>query len=234
MTITDEPHRTDKQRLLGACFVFRALDDPARRELASHAYARSCRAGETIFRMGDAGQAMMAVARGTVRISVPTPGARQFVIADLAAGEVFGEIAVLDGGARSADATALTNCELVVLERRDVLALLERHPQAALKLLALLSARLRATDERMTEIAFLDVPTRLARTLLRATAGSPGNASVQRLSLSQSELAAMVGSTRENVNRCLGAWQRGGLVELRSGWLVIIDRAALAAIADGG
>ncbi|MEX6505771.1 Crp/Fnr family transcriptional regulator [Jiella sp. M17.18] len=223
----------DREKLLSGCFIFQALDERDRRELASYAYCKSYRAGEPIFLMGSAGQSMMAIVAGSVRISVVTPNAREIVLADLSKGEVFGEMALIDGGERSALATALTNTTLLVLDRRDVFALLERQPKSALKLLELLCKRLRQSDERMTELAFLDVPSRLARTLIRAidSPGCPVCAQGAKLSFSQSELANMIGSSRENVNRCLKAWQRRGVIDMKNGWLIIPDRAALQALA---
>ncbi|MCB8837535.1 Crp/Fnr family transcriptional regulator [Aurantimonas sp. VKM B-3413] len=223
----------DRERLLGSCVIFQALDERNRRELASYAFTRRYQAGDPIFQMGSPGQSMMAIVVGTVRISVITHKAREIVLTDLNPGEVFGEMALIDGGERSAAATALTNCTLLVLERRDVFALLERHPKSALKLLELLCHRLRRSDERMTELAFLEIPARLAKALLRAIE-SPGchvGKQGAKLAMSQTELANIIGSSRENVNRCLKAWQRRGLVDLRNGWLIVPDKAALEALA---
>src|SRR6202040_4430389 len=102
-----------------------------------------------------------------------------------------------DGKPRSANATALTNCELVVLERRDLRPFLERNPAACMKLMEILCARIRRSDERMSDIAFFDLPVRLAKTLLHYQPQGRGPA---KLSLSQRELAEMAGGTRENVN----------------------------------
>ena len=172
VTAAQERSADERDALLGACFVFRALDAPARRELASYAYPKEHAAGAPIFRMGSPGQSMMAIVAGSVRISVTTRKGREIALADLSAGEVFGEIALIDGGERCADATALTRCTLLALDRRDVFAMLERHPASALKLLEMLCQRLRHTDERMAEIAFLDIPTRLAHALLQGDRGA--------------------------------------------------------------
>ena len=149
-------------------------------------------------------------------------------MADLPAGELLGEVALLDGKERSADATALTKCELVVLERRDVVAFLEKRPDVCLKLLELMCARLRKSDQRMSDIAFLELSVRLAKVLLDRTGRAGAKA---KLSLSQAELASMIHATRENVNRCLRNWQRQGIVDLDERWIVILQREALGAIA---
>src|SRR5580700_8462246 len=206
-------------KLLEKCALFDALDEHGRQELISHAWPRNVGAGEPICRLGDPGHNMMAIVVGTVRISLPTARGREIILADLPAGELFGEIAMLDGKPRSANATALTKCELLVLERRDVLPVLEKYPAACLKMMEILCARIRRSDERMSEIAFFDLPARLAKTLLHYPA--PGH-DPPRLSLSQSELADMAGGTRENVNRCMREWQRRGILELRDRWTIIL------------
>jgi CRP-like cAMP-binding protein len=162
---------------------------------------------------------MMAVLTGTVRISMPTVKGKEVILGDLYAGELFGEIAMLDGKPRSANATALTKCELLVLDRRNVIPFLEKHPVVCLQLMELLCARIRRSDERMADLAFFELPTRLAKLLLSYGSEKPGKE--MRLSLSQTELAEMVGATRENVNRCLRDWHRRGLVKLQGGWTVI-------------
>lgn len=209
-------------------FLFRALDDASRQELATR--ARRCRhaAGDPVFHLGDPGQSMMAVVSGTVRISLVTSRGGDLVLADLGPGEVFGEVALLDGRERSAAARALTDCELLVLDRRDVVPLLERRPDLCLRLLSLLCGRLRRSDERMADIAFSELPTRLAKTLLAQAGALAG----ERLHVSQSELAGMVGSARENVNRHLRDWRRRGIVDLGKGWVAVTRPAELAAIAE--
>lgn len=220
--------RTVTPSPLDGGLLFRALDEAARDELVNR--ARRCRyaAGDPVFHLGDPGQSMMAVLSGTVRISLVTSRGRDVVLADLGPGEVFGEVALLDGRDRSAGARALTDCELLVLDRRDVVPLLERRPDLCLRLLSLLCGRLRRSDERMADIAFSELPTRLAKTLLAQAGASAG----ERLRLSQGELADMVGSARENVNRHLSDWRRRGIVELGKGWVEVRRPAELAAIAE--
>jgi len=115
-----------------------------------------------------------------------------------------------------------------VLERRDVVAFLEKRPDVCLKLLELMCARLRKSDQRMSDIAFLELSVRLAKVLLDRTGRAGAKA---KLSLSQAELASMIHATRENVNRCLRNWQRQGIVDLDERWIVILQREALGAIA---
>jgi CRP-like cAMP-binding protein len=108
---------------------------------------------------------------------------------------------------------------------------LEKRPDVCLKLLELMCARLRKSDQRMSDIAFLELSVRLAKVLL-SRIGLPGRAGGKsKLSLSQTELANMINATRPNVNRCLRNWQRQGIVDLDERWIVVLQREALGAIA---
>jgi CRP/FNR family transcriptional regulator, cyclic AMP receptor protein len=159
-----------------------------------------------------------------VRISLPMIKGKEIILADLPTGELFGEIAMLDGKPRSANATALTKCELMVLERQHVVGALTKSPAACLKLMELLCSRIRRSDERMTHNSFFELPTRLAKVLLTYPDKANGGL---RLSLSQTELAEMAAGTRENVNRCLRDWQRRGIVDLKGGWTTILKMEEL-------
>jgi len=214
------------RKLMEECTLFSGLDQKARHEIAAYARPRNFIAGESICRLGDPGDSMMAVVLGTVRISLPAIKGKEIILADLQTGEFFGEIALLDGKTRSANATAYTKCELIVLDRRDVLPFLKRNPVACVRLMEMLCARIRRSDERMADIAFLDLPARLAKTILHYPRASRSAGTI-KLSLSQSELAAMAGGTRENVNRCLRNWQRRGILELKDRWTIIRQPDAL-------
>jgi CRP/FNR family transcriptional regulator, cyclic AMP receptor protein len=214
------------RKLFEKCAIFSALDEHQRQELAAHARPRSFGINEPIFHLGDPGDSMMAVIVGTVRISLPAPKGREIIFGDLSSGELFGEIALLDGKPRSANATALSKCELMVLDRRDLLPFLQRNPAACMNLLQLVCARIRRSDERMADIAFYDLPVRLAKTLLHYPAqGRPA-----KLSLTQRELAEMTGATRENVNRCLREWQRRGILDLKDRWTIILKPEVLESL----
>ena len=216
-------------KALEKCALFSSLDEKARDEVAAYARSRNFSAGESICRLGDDGGSMMAVVVGTVRISLPTVRGKEIILADLRPGELFGEIALLDGRPRSANATALTNCQLMVLARRDVLSFLETNHAACMKLMEILCARIRRSDERMADIAFFNLPVRLAKILLSY---QPQGRGATKLSLSQSELAEMAGGTREKVNRCLRDWQRQGVLELKNRWTIILKPEALRELLD--
>ena len=217
------------RKLLEKCALFSSLDEKARRDIAAYAVPRSFKVGEPICRLGDHGDSMMAVVVGTVRISRPTSRGKEVILADLRSGELFGEIALLDGKPRSANVVALTNCELMVLERRNVVPFLDHNPAACMKLMEILCARIRRSDERMSDIAFFNLPVRLAKILLNY---QPDVHAGTKLSLSQSELAEMVGATREKVNRCLRDWQRQGIIELKNRWTIIRKPEALHVLVE--
>jgi CRP-like cAMP-binding protein len=223
----------DGRQLLGECVLFRGLGTVEKNALFSRIRIRSFAAGETIFLMGSPGGNMMAVLSGKVRISVRSQQGRELLLAILFPGEVFGEIALLDGKQRTADATAMTNCSLAMLERREILAFFERNPTAWPNIVSLLCDRLRKTDEHLTEVAFLQLPARLAKALLRGLSvdTQPGQQADQ-IQLSQRELGNLIGAARESVNKCLRGWQDEGIISVKGGVITIRNRAALESLAE--
>jgi CRP-like cAMP-binding protein len=227
----------DARRLLGECSLFRHLDPQERNALTARVRLRQFAPGETIFLMGSPGQSMMAVISGKVRISIPSAEGKEIVLALLVQGDVFGEIALLDGKERTADARAVTACEIAILERREVLPFLREHADACLRLVELLCDRLRRTDQQIAEVALLPVSARLAKTLLRLAKAdrrpAPGRVGVL-IPVSQRELGNMVGATRESVNKCLRDWQRERLVRVDEGNVILLDEPALEEMTEFG
>jgi CRP-like cAMP-binding protein len=207
---------------LRGSFLFPLLGPEERERFIAAARARSWRAGTTIFAQGDPGTSMMLVRTGSVRIGYPTPDGRSFLLAELGPGGVFGEIALLDGGPRSADATAATDCTLLVFERRDFLPLLQRNWRLAEAVLQVVCARLRSADAHIAELAFSDLPVRLAKALVARAQPNPDGGPAY-VSDTQGTLAAMVGGSRETVNRCLRKWQRTGLIAIAEGRIYLSD-----------
>jgi CRP-like cAMP-binding protein len=154
------------------------------------------------------------------------------IIADFGPGEILGEIALLDGRGRSADASAVRTCELIVLERRRLLPFLMDRPALCIDLLVLLCGKLRLADDRSIDYAFLNLRGRLAKVLLEKAVPVRELAPEGRLGLTQGELAAMVGVSRENVNRQLKEWQRQHLIALSQGWITLHDRPRLQRLVD--
>jgi CRP/FNR family cyclic AMP-dependent transcriptional regulator len=225
----------DARRMLGECYLFHELDAQERALLFGRVRVRVYEPGETIFLMGSPGDSMMAVLSGSVRISVPSPDGKEIVLAILQQKEVFGEIALLDGKERTADAKAMTACSLAILERREVLSFLDRHPHVWPKIVEVLCSRLRNTDQHIAELALLELPARLAKALLRLaqTEDQPveGRATLQ-VQLSQRELGNICGATRESVNKCLRDWQRRGIVRIEESLVTLANRTALEELAE--
>jgi CRP-like cAMP-binding protein len=208
------------------------LTDAERTALAPGLRRRRYARGQVIFVTGDPGTGLYLVERGRVKLLRASAEGRELVLRVAGPGEVFGELALLDDEPRSADAVALEPCQLLLLAAADFRRFLDGQPGVARRLLALLSRRLRATTRQAEEAAFLGVPARLARllvTLAEAEAdGPPGAAGVTLgARLTQAELAALIGATRESVNRCLGDYERRGLVRRDGGRLTVLRPEAL-------
>ena len=190
-------------------------------------------AGQNIFMMGEPGTSMMAVLNGEVRISVSSSG-RELILTILHPGEFFGEIAMLDGNHRTADAQAVTDCDLAVLNRADVLDFFHHQPEAVMSLVEVLCERLRETDQHFGDVALLPLPVRLAKVLLRVAKLDevrPPRGPITQIHFAQRELANMIGAARESVNKCLRQWQQSGIVRVDASSITITNPAALVEIA---
>ena len=138
---------------LGQCVLFQHLVPAVRDKIVARAKIHSFAARRTIFSTGAMRNSLMAVLRGNVQITATSPDGGEIVLAIFHPGDVFGEIALLDGKERSANARAMTGCEIAVIERSDVLEMLEHHPEAWRGFVEVLCARLRATDDQLAEIS---------------------------------------------------------------------------------
>jgi CRP/FNR family transcriptional regulator, cyclic AMP receptor protein len=186
--------------------------------------------GETVFSMGDSSGFMLAVVTGCVQISIPSADGKEIILAIMKTGDIFGEIGLLDGKERTADARATTAACVAVLDRRDVLKVLESDPKALMNVVTLLCERLRRTTVQVADVALLDVPTRLAKLLVRMVRVADIEIAGQHpavVSLSQRELGNLVGATRESVNKCLRGWQEAGIVKVDNNRIKITKPAAL-------
>jgi CRP-like cAMP-binding protein len=203
--------------------------------LAAYASVIHHNARSIIFRQGDPGTSMMAVLSGRVRICSFSSEGREVTLNIVRKGEFFGEIALLDGKTRTAEAVAIEPTDLLVLERRHFLPWLEAHPSVCLRMFNVLCDRLRRTSTQLEDTLFLEVPCRLARCLVRLAAafGVPGKEGTRiDVKLSQQQLGTLVGITRESTNKHLSEWQRDGLISLTSGMITIRDPDRLRELAD--
>jgi CRP/FNR family transcriptional regulator, cyclic AMP receptor protein len=204
-------------------------------QLDSHARQATYRAGQRIFSKGDEGFGLLAVMSGLVKISVLAEDGREIALNMIGPNEIFGEIALFDGKPRTADATALIACELIILDRRDFLPLVAKHPAMAIKLLEILSSRLRRTTEQVEDLSFGNLKTRLAKTLLGLAEAQGMAASPQpKVEITQKELGYAIGLSRESTNRYLREWQEAGYVTLRKGACIINRRDRLAQLIANG
>jgi CRP/FNR family cyclic AMP-dependent transcriptional regulator len=225
----------EAHRLLENCVLFGGLSTDERAAISAQARIQTYNAGETVFAMGSPGDQMMALLSGAIRISVPFPEGKELFLATIHPGEIFGELAVLDGNERSADALAESACTLAVLDRTAVLSFFERNPSVWPKLVRVLVQRLRRTDQAFAEVALLQLPVRLAKTILRILNRETNSTVVKtsKIPFSQRELANMVGSTRESVNKCFRNWQkRDGIVQISKGSIIITNRRAFERLAE--
>jgi CRP-like cAMP-binding protein len=183
-----------------------------------------------IFQKGDPGTSMMAVLNGRVRIGAYSEEGREIILNIIESGQLFGEVALLDQKKRSADATAMGETRLLVLDRRDFIPFLERKPKIVIQLLYVLCERVRQTSELVESIAFLEFNARLAKLLLQL-ADRYGQETDQGLlidlRISQSDLGHLIASSRESVNRQLNAWAQDGIISQEQGRITILDRDKL-------
>ena len=225
----------EARKLLADCTLFRGLNADQRKILVARARVRAFSTGDVIFLMGSPGDSMMAVLNGNVRISAASSEGKEIVLAIMHPGDVFGEIALLDGKGRTADAKAMTACNLAILERRDVLSFFEHHPGARRASFKYFANGYASPLNNLPRWLFLDLPMRLAKTLLRmAPVGltASGGRSTPKIHLSQRELGNIVGATRESVNKCLREWQHSGMIKIEDNLITIKNRPALKTLAE--
>lgn len=206
------------------------------RALASRGRARSYPAGATIFREGAPGDSLHIIIEGAVRVSVVSPSGVEATIALLGPGEFVGDLALLDGKPRSASAIASQRTKTLIVTRESFRRWLSRRPKAALALLETLSQRVRTTDEALADLSFLDLPHRLAKRLVylanaHAEVRTEDASGRVRLRITQSELASMLGVSRESVNKQLSRFAQAGWLALGRGSITLIDAPALSEFA---
>lgn len=227
----------DPQARAAALRAFRLFCDLEPDSLADLAQGlRHCHwsAGALIFSRGDAGDHLLAVISGRIRLSLSSAQGREIVLTTLGPGEILGEIALVDGHARSADATAVHDTTCLSLSRQRFEAVARRRPDLGLALARHLALHVRRTNFQMESIALYDLQARLVRFLLYALSREAGKGSHRRLSLdlSQSEIAAILGASRPKINMAFGALAAAGAVT-RDGAALICDAELLARMADG-
>ncbi len=228
------PRILDKLAPLRNHPLFREFPPSVIEHFGTYMTRRSVRRGATIFSKGDPGTGLMAVLWGSVKISVPTADGREAVLNIINPGEIFGEIALLDGRPRTADAVAMDDCELMVIDRRDFIPFLREQPDIALKFIEILCARIRHTSEQVEDVMYLSFPGRLAKTLLQLTGGPEAPAAHRNVRITQRELSSIIGMSRESTNKQLRVWENRKWVRLQRGGIAVLNPTALAKLAAEG
>jgi len=214
--------------------MFSDLEPAALDQLCRYAKHSTLKRGATIVSRGDPGNSLIAVVSGTAKVSVSSADGRSAILNLIGPGEIFGEVAVLDGLARTADVTANTNCEIFIIDRRDFLPFVRSQPALAMKLIELLCTRLRRTSDQVEEVILQNLPGRLASALLRLTEKhklAPGG---RTIAITQQEISEMVGMTRESINKQLRSWAARNWVRLEHGAIVVLDAEPLRALTEAG
>lgn len=231
MTLTNE----EKQRLLQEHFLLRHLSEKDLAALAKRAEIMAFKADQTIFQRGDVAAHMMVVVRGRVQISSPSHEGDKIIFATMNPGDVFGEIALIDGHERSTDAIADEATEVLELQRDDFIKVLENNPKLTIDLLRVLCMRIRQTNELLEDFSIIDLRRRLAKRLAYLNDSSSRNSGGLKLTVrvSQEELVAMMGvSQHEAIHKQLQLWEQQGIVAMEKGWISIADQGALSAIVE--
>jgi CRP-like cAMP-binding protein len=225
----------NREEILASHFLLRHLQPDALSRLAATAISMRHGPGSTIFQKGDPGGSMMAVVHGRVKICTYSADGKELVLNFIDRGGLFGEIAVLDGRPRSADAVAIGDTELLVLDRNRLLPFLTADPEVAARLIEVLCQRLRWTSEALEDALLRDAPARVARGLLRlaATFGKQEAKGVKiDIKLSQQQIGNLIGVSRESTNKYIVEWASAGYLTVDSGTLMITDREALQDISE--
>jgi CRP/FNR family transcriptional regulator, cyclic AMP receptor protein len=214
--------------------IFADLEPDAFDQLCRYAKLSTLKRGATIFSKGDAGNSLFAVISGTVKISTSSAEGRSAILNLIGSGEVFGEVALLDGLSRTTDAIANSDCELFVIDRREFIPFVRSQPALAMKFIELLCARLRWTSEQVEQVILQDLPGRLASALIRLTEKHLQSPTARTITITQQEISEMVGMSRESINKQLRAWATRKWVRLEHGAIVVLDAESLQGLAEAG
>ncbi len=204
--------------ILKASLLFRHVESAALDELSELATNKQFDAGELVFRQGEPGLQLFGVLSGRVMISAESEDGREVHLNMMGPGSLIGEIALLDGGVRTATGTTAEPTTLCVIQRRQFLDFLQRHPGVAQGVIEMLCERVRWTSALLEDSAFHPVPVRLARRL-NGLAGDSGGV----VKISQTDLARFLNVSRQVVNGYLMQWQKDGQVEVGRGRVIVKD-----------
>ncbi|HKH13367.1 MAG TPA: Crp/Fnr family transcriptional regulator [Solirubrobacterales bacterium] len=217
--------------LLSRVPLFSELSREELERISRVSVARSFPAGVRVFHEGDHSDACYLVRKGDLRVTREHPDGRAIALATLGPGDIFGELAMLDGEARSASVETLSDSELLALPAADVRRLLADHPGISVKLIAALTRRLRETNERVARQSFQTVPSRVAGVLTQLIAEESASTGRQGITIrmTQADLAQLAGTSRESVSRFLATLERAGVVSVGRGRVTVVEPRRLRA-----
>lgn len=217
-------------RALASSPLFAGLDEQTLTLVGERAVKRPMKKGRTIFYQGDSGDSLFVLTSGLVKVWVSSGEGEEMVLATLRAPDSFGELSAVSGARRSASATAIEDSTLIALGRDTLLDLAHRHPAVTDGLLVALGELARRITEQASDLVFLDLAGRVAKSLVQLAdrdGHADGDTVLLELPLTQSELGEMVGGSRQSVNQILKSFEGRGLLELRGREVAIVDLDAL-------
>lgn len=224
----------EKLKLLANVELFADLDDRQLGAIGEVARNKSIKRKEELFHKGDDGRQLYIIVSGKLKALTTSVDGDDVVFSIMGPGEVFGEVALLGATPRTATVSAIEKCELLVVDRRDFMAFLNSHPDIAVKMLQVLSARLKRVSELVEDTLFLNLPLRLAKkltSLARAYGQRVDGGLRVDLKLSQEEWGDLVGATRESINKQVRQWVDQDIVRVDKGYIVILKPGELEKLA---
>ena len=210
--------------------LFQAIDEATQRRIAEHVAERVVERGQCVFVQDEPGDRMYVLAEGAVKLYVASRDGGIVELVRHRPPATFGEVALLDGGPRSASAEAVERSTLLVVTRAELVALLHSEDRVADGLLRILGAIVRRTTRQVTDLVFLDLQGRIARRLLALATEGDGLPRTRRVT--QAELASMVSGARQTVNQALRSLESRGYIRADGGGFEILDREGLALLAE--
>ena len=216
--------------LLARNFLFRNLDPDVIERISALGTTVELAGNQVLFLKGDEGDALYGVLDGRIRISSGDADGKEIILNIIDPGDIFGEIALLDGKPRTADASAMAASQLFRVQRSDFLGLMAAEPRLTQHLLEMVCGRIRKTSEMLEDSAFLDLPARLAKRLLSLAkyyGDSSQETALTGIQISQAELGQLMGTSRESINKHLQYWRGRGWITLGRGRVTIEAPGAL-------
>ena len=224
-----------KRELLARQDLFRKLSERELDDLVLAVQLRRVEARETIFLKGDPGNQLYLIVDGVLKAQTTSASGDDIVFSIMGPGEMFGELALLRGGKRTASVLAIRDSALIMIDRRELFPFLRRNPDAALKVLEVLAARVERLTAKVEDKSFLNLPQRLGKCLFelaeRWGRKTPEGLAIEQ-HFSQAELGDLVATTRESINKQMKSWEKESVARMSGGFITILDENALRRIAE--